>query len=91
MTYRVKPYGGEIVIPNTTGTATSLSEATAVRLVNPSATNYVVNVVETQSGSGIGSFTLRGNSELVLEKKATHCVYVNTGTAVLGTKVGFTN
>ena len=91
MTYRVKPYSGEIVIPNTTGAASSVSSATAVRLVNPSATNYIIYVVETQSGPGIGSFTLRGNSELILEKISSHCVYVNTGTDVRGAKVGFTN
>lgn len=91
MSYRIKPYSSEIVIPNTTGTASSISEATSVRLINPSATNYVVSIVEEQNGSLVGSFTIRSNSELVLEKIASHCIFVNSGSSVLGTKVGFTN
>ena len=81
--------GDEISLPTTTGTATSFSSATVVRLVNTTGTAQVINVVETQSGTGIGSFTMLGNTTELLEKKASHYVYATAAT-VRGTKVGFT-
>jgi len=66
--------GGESALPTTTGTATSFSEASAVRLVNSSSSPYAVVVVETQGGSVIGSMTMPGNSVEILQKQYTHCV-----------------
>ena len=87
---RILCKGVEAPLPITTGAATSLSEATVVRLTNTATANdYLVTVVETQSGDVIGSFTiLRGSSEL-LEKNPTQCVFAENA-AVLGAKVGFT-
>ena len=82
--------GAEIVCPTTTGTATSFSEASAVRLVNTDSSAHVVSVVETQSGTGIGSFTMPATSVEVLEKGYTHCVFASNA-AIKGAKVGFTN
>ena len=81
--------GGESALPTTTGTATSFSQASAVRLVNNSSTAYFIVVVETQGGSMIGSMTLPGNSVEILEKQYSHCLYAEND-AVRGAKVGFT-
>ena len=82
--------GAEAACPTTTGTATSFSEASAVRLVNTDSSAHVVSVVETQSGTGIGSFTMPATSVETLEKEYTHCVFAaNAG--VKGAKVGLTN
>ena len=43
--------GAEAACPTTTGTATSFSEASAVRLVNTDSSAHLVTVVETQSGT----------------------------------------
>ena len=67
----------EIACPTTTGTATSFSEASAVRLVNTDSSAHVVSVVETQSGTGIGSFTMPGTSVEVLEKRYTPVSYTH--------------
>ena len=64
----------EIPLPTTTGTATSFSEARVVRLVNTSANKQVISVVETQSGTGVGSFTMPAKSVEFLEKEYVHCV-----------------
>ena len=81
--------GAEAACPTTTGTATSFSEATVVRLVNTHSGNHLVTVVETQSGSVVGSFTLPTGAVEYLEKNPTQCVFAaNAG--VLGAKVGFT-
>jgi hypothetical protein len=81
--------GDEIALPVNTGTATSFSSATVVRLINTTGTAQVITVVETQSGTGIGSFTMLGNTTELLEKNASYCVFASAAT-VKGTKVGFT-
>ena len=80
----------EIALPTTTGTATSFSEARVVRLVNTDSSAHVVSVVETQSGTGIGSFTMPATSVEFLEKEYAHCVFASNA-AVKGSKVGFTH
>ena len=80
--------GAEIALPTTTGTATSFSQATVVRLVNTGSV-AVVEVVESQSGTGVGSFTMPANTVEYLEKNPTQCVF-SDNIAVLGAKVGFT-
>ena len=86
-----KTLANEAPLPITTGTATSFSQASVVRLVNTHASNaYVVSVVETQSGTGIGSFTMPAGSVEYLRKEYTQCVFASNA-AVKGSKVGFTN
>ena len=80
----------EIALPTTTGTATSFTQASVVRLVNTDSSAHVVSVVETQSGTGIGSFTMPAGSVEFLEKTYTHCVFA-TNAGVKGAKVGFTH
>ena len=87
---RILLKGDEEVVP-LVAAASSFSEATVVRLANPSTTDYVITVTETRGGTGVGSFTLLADSTEMLEKQPTHVVFVNGGTDVLGTKVGFTN
>tara|TARA_B100001093_G_scaffold11967_1_gene11096 strand:+ start:717 stop:989 length:273 start_codon:yes stop_codon:yes gene_type:complete len=81
----------EAQLPTTTGAATSFASATAVRLVNTAAgADYLVTVVETQSGTVVGSFTLPRGTVEILEKQPSHCVFA-ANTAVKGAQVGFTN
>ena len=88
---RILVKGTEIQVPNTVGAASSFSEATVVRLANPSDTDYVITVATDNSGSGtIGTFTMLANTTELLEKNPTNVVFVSSGTDVKGTKVGFT-
>ena len=87
---RILLKGTEIQVPNTVGAGSSFSEASVVRLANPSTTDYVITVSETQSGPTIGTFTMLANTTELLEKQPSHTVSVNAGTDVLGSKVGFT-
>tara|TARA_Y100000401_G_C8270333_1_gene198014 strand:+ start:506 stop:778 length:273 start_codon:yes stop_codon:yes gene_type:complete len=80
----------EIALPTTTGTATSFTEARVVRLVNTDSSAHVVTVVETQGGTGIGSFTMPATSVEFLEKEYSHCVFASNA-AIKGSKVGFTH
>ena len=84
-----KILANEAPLPITTGTATSFSQASVVRLVNTHASNAYV-VVETQSGTGVGTFTMPAGTVEYLEKDFTHCVFAEN-IAVKGGKVAFTN
>jgi len=88
---RIKILGAEQALTTVTGTATSFTSATVVRLFNSSTSaDHLVTVVETQGGTVVGSFTLaRGQSEF-LEKLPAHCVFA-ANAAVLGAKVAFTD
>ena len=89
---RILVKGTQITVPNTVGAATSFSEATVVRLANPSANDRVVTVAENNGGSAtIGTFTIFGSTSELLEKNPTDVVFVDSGTNVKGAKVGFTN
>jgi hypothetical protein len=91
MSYRIKVSGAEAALPTTTGTATSFTSATVVRLINTATTSdYLVTVVEEQSGTVVGSFTVLRQTSEILEKQPSHCIYA-ANAAVLGAKVGFTN
>ena len=79
----------EIDLPLNTGTATSFTQATVVRLVNTDTVTHVVTVVEEQNGNQIGSMTLPGGSVEQLEKYANYCVFSDS-VLVKGAKVGFT-
>jgi len=82
--------GAEEACPTTTGTATSFTQASAVRLVNTDSSAHLVTVVETRSGTVKGSFTLPANAVETVEKQYSHCVFAaNAG--VKGAKVGLTN
>lgn len=88
---RIKVIGQQSALPTTTGTATSFSSATVVRVVNTATdADHLITVVETQSGTVVGSFTLLRSQSELLEKQPSHCVYA-ANAAVLGAKVGFTN
>jgi len=86
--------GNEEYLPKTTGAASSFSEARLVRLINDGVGISTVFVVETQSGTGIGSISMHGNTSLTIQKAYAHCIYAETvgaATSVKGAKVGFTN
>lgn len=85
-----KILGSEISLPVSTGTATSFSSATVIRLVNTDTASHVISIVETQSGNSIGSMTMPGGSVEQVVKVASHCVFSDSA-LVRGTKVGFTN
>ena len=70
--------------------ASTFGSATAVRLVNNSATARLVTIIDEVGGSTtIGTFTMPGNSVEVVEKKSTEAIFA-ANAAVLGAAVGYT-
>mgnify|MGYP001258583829 FL=1 len=82
--------GAEAACPTTTGAASNFDSATVVRLVNTDTDAHLVTVVETQSGTVVGSFTLPAGSVEFLEKTASYFVFA-ANAAVKGAKAGFTD
>ena len=90
MSQRIVVAAAEAACPTTTGTSSTFGNATCVRLINNSGTARLVTVVEEQSGTVLGSFTMTGNSVEFLQKRSSHCIFA-AHASVLGTSVGFTN
>ena len=90
MSQRIVVAAAEAACPTGTGTASTFGNATVVRLVNTTSTARLVTVVEEQSGTVLGSFTMPGNSVEFLQKRSSHCIFAAANT-VLGASVGFTN
>ena len=83
--------GGEAALPATVGTATSLSNARVVRVVNTAAgADHLVTIQDTAGGTTLGSFTVMRSTSEVFEKEPTDVIFA-ANTAVLAAAVGFTN
>ena len=81
----------EIDIPNTTVAASSITSASAVRLVNVSDTNIrTVTVVAAPSGTVVGSFSILPRTVEYLEKNNAECIF-SSASDIKCVKVGFTN
>ena len=85
---RILPLGAKAALAAGSSNATTVGNATVVRIV---ATAGVVVVFRTDSDDNvIGSFTQLNNSVEIVEKSPTDKIYV-TGAGVEVAKVGFTN
>ena len=83
--------GTQAACPPGTGTASTFGNATMVRLVNTAAgADHLVTVVEEQSGTVVGTFTIMRSTSEVVEKQSSHCIFA-ADAAVLGAKIGYTN
>tara|TARA_S200000501_G_scaffold155891_1_gene147150 strand:+ start:1219 stop:1488 length:270 start_codon:yes stop_codon:yes gene_type:complete len=83
--------GAEAALPATVGTATSLSNARVVRVVNTATgADHLVTIQDTAGGTTLGSFTVMRSTSEVFEKEPTDVIFA-ANTAVLASAVGFTN
>ena len=82
--------GTEAACGTNAAVASTFGSATAVRLINNSATARLVTVIDEVGGSTtIGTFTMPGNTVEVVEKKSTEAIFAAANT-VLGAAVGYT-
>ena len=87
MASRILPLAEKVALAAGTDNATTVSNATVVRIL---ATSGTAVVVRTDSDDNvIGSFTLLTNTSELVEKYPTDKLYV-TGSSVEVSKVGFT-
>ncbi len=85
---RILPLAAKAALATGAGNATTVDNATVVRVLS---TGGAAVVVRTDSDDNvIGSYTTLNNSADLVEKNASDKIYV-TGNAVEVSKVGFTN
>ena len=83
--------GAEAALPDAVGSATSLSNARVVRVVNTAAgADHLVTIQDTAGGTTLGSFTVMRSSSEVFEKEPTDVVFA-ANSAIKAAAVGFTN
>ena len=83
---RIRVLGAEVALPSTTGTATSFSEASVVRIVNTGTQIATLSIKDSAV-----SITMPANEIIFLEKLNTQLIYGSTGNKLKGVKVGFTD
>jgi hypothetical protein len=86
---RTKIFESEITTATAAGTATSISNATCVRLHNSNSGIVTVGVSTLVGAATTIYFTMPGNSVEFLEKLPTDVIW--TSAAIKASKVGFTN
>ena len=69
---------------------TTVNNAVVVRLVHVGSQEHFITIADG-AGSNIGSFTLLNNSELILEKRKTDTLQVDSGTDVKVVSVAYKN
>ncbi len=69
---------------------TTVNNAVVVRLVHVGSQEHLITIADG-AGSNIGSFTLLNNSELILEKRKTDTLQVDSGTDVKVVSVAYKN
>ena len=86
---RTKIIESEIATATSAGTATSISNATCVRLHNNTSGIATVGVSTLVGAATTAYFSMPGNSVEFLEKLPSEVIY--TSTSIKASKVGFTN
>ena len=87
---RTKLIATEIAMPTTAGAASSISEATCVRLFNGSGAAAIVSISTVVGAATTNEFTMATGSVEFLQKAATDVIFASAAT-VKASKVGFTN
>jgi len=87
---RTKIIATEVAMPITAGTASSISEATCVRLFNGSGASATVSISTAVGAATTNTFTLPNDGVEFLQKASTDVIFASSA-SVKATKVGFTN
>ena len=84
----IKVLGIEQILSTTSNT--TVNGAVVVRLVHTGTQEHLITIGDG-AGTNIGTFTLLNNSELMLEKKSTDTLLVDSGSDVLAVSVAYKN
>ena len=88
---RTKIIATEVAMPTSAGTASSISEATCVRLINNSNESEVISISTAVGAASTISFTMTPSSiPEFLQKAATDVIFASSN-LIRASKVGFTN
>lgn len=87
---RTKIIATEVAMPTTAGAASSISEATCVRLYNGSGGAATVSISTSVGAGTTNTFTMSAGSVEFLQKASTDVIFASSA-SVLAAKVGLTN
>lgn len=76
--------------PLSASSNTTVNNAVVVRLVHVGAQEHKITIAD-ELGSNIGKFTMLNNSEIILEKRRTDTLIVDSGTDVLAVSIAYKN
>ena len=85
-----KIIANEVAMPTSAGTASSISEATCVRLYNGSGSAATVSISTSVGAATTNTFTMATGDVEFLQKASTDVIFASSS-SVKATKVGFTN
>ena len=69
---------------------TTVNNAVVVRLVHTGSQEHLITIADGV-GSNIGTFTMLNNSEIIIEKKTTDTLQVNSGSDVKVVSIAYKN
>jgi hypothetical protein len=87
---RTKIIATEVAMPTNAGSASSISEATCVRLYNGSGAAATVSISTFVGAATTTKFTMATGSIEFLQKSSTDVIFASSA-SILAAKVGFTN
>ena len=87
---RTKIITSEVAMPTNAGAASSIGEATCVRLFNGSGGSATVSISTSVGAASTSIFTMPDQSIEFLQKAATDVIFASSA-SVKAAKVGFTN
>jgi hypothetical protein len=83
----IKVLSNEIVL---SASNTTVNNAVVVRLVHTGSQEHSITIADG-IGSNIGTFTMLNNSEIVIEKKITDTLQVDSGSDIRAVSVAYKN
>ena len=83
----IKVLSNEIILNQSN---TTVNNAVVVRLVHTGSQEHLITIADGV-GSNIGTFTMINNSEIVIEKKITDTLQVNSGSDVRAVSIAYKN
>lgn len=87
---RTKLIANEVAMPTTAGAASSISEATCVRLFNGSGATATVSISTAVGAATTNTFTMATGGVEFLQKASTDVIFASSS-SVRAAKVGLTN
>lgn len=87
---RTKLIATEVAMPTSAGSASSISEATCVRLYNSAGAASTVSISTFVGAATTSSFTMPAGHVEFLQKSSTDVIFASSA-SVLAAKVGLTN
>ena len=84
----IKVLTNEIILNASSNT--TVNNAVVVRLVHTGSQEHLITIADG-IGSNIGTFTMLNNSEIVIEKKITDTLQVDSGSDVKAVSIAYKN